>query len=176
MKSSTFGLIVLLIRPGAAPPPPGPVPQSRVDVLTERGLGNGSTAPPVPLKPGVTTVLGRVVEAGTTSGVPGALVRLAGAALGPFNVPFTNGTPGGDRLVATDSQGRFLFRELPPGTYTLTSTASGYVEGNYGETRIVQIRRTLDLIRSVDVTEADKLVTVDIQMWRNGGILGRRRR
>jgi len=175
MRIASLCFVVAFAAQSTAPPPPPSQTQQqqRQEILAQRGLGSGPTPPPEPLKPGVTVILGRVVEAGSTSGVPGAMVTLSGAALGAFNAQFTNGTPGGNRLVAADGQGRFVFRDLPAGAYTITAAASGYVDGNYGETRIVQIRRSLDLIRSVEVTDADKLVTIDIQLWKNGGIAGR---
>jgi hypothetical protein len=169
-----FGFVLALVAQGTvAPPPTVQQQQQRQEVLAQNGLGNGPAPPLVPLKPGTSMVLGRVVEAGSTSGVTGAAVTLSGAALGSANAQFTDGTPGGSRRVATDGQGRFMFRDLPVGTYNFTATASGYLEGNYGDTRIVQIRRSLDLIRSVEVGDADKFLTIEIPLWRNGGIGGR---
>ncbi|HVQ42198.1 MAG TPA: carboxypeptidase-like regulatory domain-containing protein, partial [Vicinamibacterales bacterium] len=130
-------------------------------------------APPPPLKPGAAVILGRVVEAGSTTGVAGAVVVLSGGALGRPDTAFTNGTPGGPRRVVADAQGQFVFRDLPPGTYNIDTTAAGYVDGVYGQKRIIQIRRTLDLIRTVNITESDRLVQATIEMFRKGGISGR---
>lgn len=59
---------------------------------------------------------GRVVDHETGEALYGAAVSLAA---GP------EGTPGlGTRV--TDRDGRFLFRTVPPGTYTLTATLLGY--------------------------------------------------
>jgi hypothetical protein len=128
---------------------------------------------PPPLKPGSTTILGRVVEAGSATGVGGAIVTLSGAVLGRPDNAFTNGTPGGPRRVVADAQGQFVFRDLPPGAYNIDTTAAGYVDGVYGQKRIIQIRRTLDLIRTIHVTESDRLVQAAIDMFRKGGISGR---
>jgi len=132
-----------------------------------------TSAAPAPLAPGPAMILGRVVEAGTSTGVSGAVVTLGGPALGAPNAVFSNGTPGGPRRVATDGQGHFLFRDLPAGTYGLNATATGYVGGVYGQTRIIQIRRTLDLVRTLEITDTDRTVTASIAMWKNGGIAGR---
>ena len=145
-------------------------------IVAQRGAappgGAGPAAGPI-LKPGQTQLVGRVVEAGTSTGVPGAIVVLANGGLGSANAVFSNGIPGGTRRMLTDGQGQFFFRDLPPGVYTLTSTATGYVDGAYGETHVITIRRTLDITRSLELTESDRLVTPRIQMWKLGGISGR---
>ncbi len=138
--------------------------------------GQGQTPRPSPqqtpvLKAGSAIILGKVVEAGTTTGVSGAIVTLSGPALGAASSMFSNGTAGGPRRVMTDAQGQFLFRDLPAGRYVLESTASGYVGGTYGQTPLP--KRALDLVRALEVTDADKPLTVTMQMSRLGGISGR---
>jgi hypothetical protein len=123
------------------------------------------------LKPGIAVILGRIVEAGTTAGVPGAIVTLTSPALGASTAMFANGVAGGPRRVMTDGQGQFVFRDLPAGPYVLSSMAAGYVDGAYGRTTLV--RRALDLDRPLDLTDADKPLSVTIQMWKMGGISGR---
>ena len=128
---------------------------------------------PPPGKPGNAIILGRVVEAGTSVGVAGAMVTLYGPPMPGVPGAYIGMPPGGPRQVSTDSQGNFLYRDLPPASYSMTVTATGYVPSRYGENRVVQIRRTLDLTRTVDITAADRTVPVSIQMWRNGGLGGR---
>ena len=122
-------------------------------------------AAPRPAAPvqGSLLILGRVIETGTTTGVGGALVVLTGGAA-PETMP---------RRVVADGQGQFVFRDLAPGMYSLSSTANGYIPGAYGQTRIVQIARGLDIVRPLELTASEKLVNVSIQMWRTGGISGR---
>jgi hypothetical protein len=67
-----------------------PVVTTALGVIVAAGLGGGRAggqAPPArpqpPLTPGQAVVVGRVVEAGTTTGVPDALVILSDPALGP---------------------------------------------------------------------------------------------
>ena len=138
--------------------------------------GQGASAPPQGaqqlsvLKPGPAVILGRVVEAGTTIGVSHGVVTLTGHALGAPTALFSNGVAGGPRRVMADAQGQFLFRDLPAGAYNISSTAAGYVDGAYGQPFI---RRPLDLPRALDVTDADKPISVTIQMWKMGGISGR---
>ncbi len=140
-------------RPSPAVPGQGPSPQAPV------------------LKPGAAIILGKIVEAGTTTGVAGAAVTLTGPALGPATAVFSNGVAGGPRRVMSDAQGRFLFRDLPAGAYVIASTASGYVGGAFGQTPL--IRHALDVVRALDITDADKPLNVTVQMWRLGGISGR---
>lgn len=128
--------------------------------------------PQLILKPGVALIVGKVVEAGSTAGVAGAMVTLSGGALGPSTAMFSSGVPGGERRVTADAQGQFLFRDLPSGVYNINTTAAGYIDGAYGETRVITIRRTLDLVRPVEITDADKTISVRIQMWKTGGISG----
>ena len=133
----------------------------------------GPQAPPASLKPGTALILGRAVEAGSTTGVAGALVTLTGPALGRSDAVFANGIPGGPRRVVADGQGQFVFRDLPPGAYTIETAAAGYMNGLYGQKTLIQIRRTLDLVRLIQITESDQLVQATIDMFRKGGISGR---
>ena len=123
------------------------------------------------LASGTAIVVGRVVEADSDRGVGGAVVTLSGAALGPATSMFDDGVPGGPRRVAADSQGRFVFRSLPPGTYSVGANAAGFVPGDYGAARPIAIRRTLDLSRRLELADRER-VTADIGLWRLGGLGG----
>jgi len=133
--------------------------------------GVAPAAQPPQLKPGAAVILGKVLEAGTAMGVPGAVVTLTSPALGASTAMFSTGVTGGPRRVMTDGQGQFLFRDLPAGAYVIASTAAGFVDGAYGQTPF--IRRALDVVRTLDITDADKPINVTIQMWKMGGISGR---
>lgn len=147
-----------------------PDPRQFVSPSTQ---GQAQTTVP---KPGNAIILGKVVEAGTTAGVAGALVTISGrpstttveGRVGVFEVR----GPDVNRVTA-DSQGQFLFRDLPPGTYTLAASAAGYVTGQFGQPRIIQIRRTLDLIRTIEISEGDRVLNASIPMFRKGGLSGR---
>jgi hypothetical protein len=79
-------------------------------------------------------MLGRVVDADTSRGVADAMVILSGSSLGTTATRFSDGTQGGSRTVATDADGRFLFRGLPAGSYRAVVLAAGYIDGVYGRT------------------------------------------
>jgi hypothetical protein len=100
-------------------------------------------------------------------------VSLSSPALGQPDQVFTNGVPGGLRRVVADSQGQFVFRDLPAGMYNIGSAAAGYVNGVYGQNRIITVQRTLDLTRTLEITETDRVVQASVQMFRRGGISGR---
>ena len=157
------GIFVAAVAAQQAVPPPG-----------APGLppGPGGQQPAV-LKAGNGVIVGRVVDAGGSSGVAGALVLLQSPVLGAMPSTFDDGTLAGTRRGSTDSQGQFLFRGLPPGSYTITTAAPGYMPGQFGDRRMIQIRRTLDLNRTVELTDLDKLANISIPVWKNGGIGGR---
>ena len=125
-----------------------------------------------PLAPGRAILAGRVVEAGTTRGVPDAVVRLSGPSLGSPATVFPNGTTGGARSAVADGSGRFVFRDLPAGPYLLLAQASGYLQGAYGQTRPSPRSESFPEAERLDIGDADRPLNVTIQMWRTAGIGG----
>jgi len=67
-------------------------------------------------------IAGTVVDAASGQPIDGAVVHIAPQA----------GTLSGPPLQMTDARGRFLFANLPAGSYTLRASKSGYAEGAYG--------------------------------------------
>jgi len=135
----------------------------RQDVRVATAVAGVPGAPmsATPMTPITTTgtglILGRVIDVGSGRPVPGALVAIGGSAPpapvtrtmgvntpGAQPVPF--GAPGGGmpRLM-TDSEGRFVFRNLPKGTFNLTAQKPGYVEGAYGRLRPNGASQSLEL-------------------------------
>ena len=70
-------------------------------------------------------------------------------------------------MALTDAEGRFEFKELPAGRFTLNASKSGYVSAQDGQTRPFESGRPIEL--------ADKQVLgkADIGMPRGGVISGR---
>lgn len=105
-------------------------------------------------KTGTGRIAGRVVAADT-----GAPIRRADVQL---TAPET-----GVKLARTDQEGRFDFRDLPAGRYSLGASRPGYVSVQYGQRRAFEPGRPIEL--------ADKQVVprADIAMPRGGVIAGR---
>jgi hypothetical protein len=113
------------------------------------GLGG-----PRQLKTGTGRILGRVVSTDTGGPLRRAQVRLTAPEIGV-------------KTALTDAEGRFEFRELPAGRFTLNASKSGYVNVQYGQTRPFEQGRPIEL--------ADKQVLdkADVAMPRGGVISGR---
>ena len=115
------------------------------------GPGPGGGLTPIPQGTGL--ILGQIVEAGSSRPIPGALVTLNLRASRPI------------RALA-DGQGRFVFRDLPKGSYGLTATKPGHVDGAYG--RLRPSGPTL----SLDLADGERASGVSIAVWRYAAIAG----
>lgn len=103
--------------------------------------------------PATGIIIGRVTEGISTTPVTSAIVTLTGAGLRP-------------RRVVVDGQGRFMFTELPAGSFTINATRTGFLEGTYGRMRPDGSGRTLELQAGERVTDAV------IHLWRFAAISG----
>jgi hypothetical protein len=123
--------------------------QSAGEPMMMPGLGG-----PRQLKTGTGRILGRVVSTDTGGPLRRAQVRLTAPEIGV-------------KTALTDAEGRFEFRELPAGRFTLNASKSGYVNVQYGQTRPFEQGRPIEL--------ADKQVLdkADVAMPRGGVISGR---
>jgi len=139
--------------------------------------GLGAQAPGTPARGGAASkglIVGRVVDANSNAPIPSVIVTLAGAPLGS------------SIRVLTDSQGRFLFRNVPRGSFTLRATiganvegggflwAGGlgpqvgpYLNGGYGQ------QRPGGLLQSLDLADDEQVDDVVIKLWQGGSIDGR---
>lgn len=125
-------------------------------------------------------IMGRVVDAESRTPISGALVQLAGdtAAPQPPNAPR------GIRALA-DAEGRFAFRQLAAGRYTMSVTTGGngfepsgfiitgsghpiapYLNGGYGQ------RRPGGPLASLSLEEGGVIADVVVLLWKAGGIDG----
>ena len=128
---------------------------------------------------GTGLVLGKVIDVGTGKPVAGAVVTVGRSILGRQSTSFGNG-PSISRLVPsaldgsgisslrvmTDGEGRFVFRDLPSGSFVFSVSVSGYVGGGYGQRRPSGDAQTLEL------GDGEKRSDVILAVWRYGAIRG----
>ena len=113
------------------------------------GLGG-----PRQMKTGTGRIVGRVLASENGTPIRRAQVRLTAPEIGV-------------KTALTDVDGRFEFRELPAGRFTLNASKSGYVNVQYGQTRPFESGRPIEL------AEKQVLDKADISMPRGGVISGR---
>lgn len=105
-------------------------------------------------KTGTGRIRGRVVAAETGTPIRRAQVRISGPDIG-------------SKAALTDAEGRYEFRDLPAGRFSLNASKSGYVSVQYGQTRPFEQGRQIEL---ADKQTLDK---ADINMPRGSVISGR---
>ena len=110
------------------------------------------------LPKGTGLVMGRVMEAETQRPVAGAIVFL-GHASGASATP-----------VMTDDRGRFVFSDLPKGSYSLRAFRAGYVGGAYTK-RLAEEEPGRDGSPLV-LAEDERLGDVMLRMWKHAAIGG----
>src|SRR5688572_13725868 len=106
-----------------------------------------------PLEIGTGVIAGRVVEADGKTTVGGTIVTLSQAGFAP-------------QRALTDGQGRFAFRALPKGTFSLTASRPGFVDGAYGRMRPGGTPLSIVLTDNLRTGDAD------IMVWRFAAIAG----
>ena len=127
--------------------------QERVQIQTI----NGEVVQGMPnrqFKTGTGSIRGRVTSAESGTPVRRAQVRISGTDIAP-------------KTAMTDAQGRFEFGDLPAGRFKLSSTKSGYVTVQYGQTR------PFESGRSIELADKQSLDKADISMPRGSVITGR---
>jgi len=142
MKWSLLGLTVALLgfcaTAGAQQAPPQPIPRPSVPGLPPRD--------PVQQRPpatGTSRIRGRVVASDTGQAVRRAVVRVSAAELRET------------RTASTDPEGRYEFRDLPAGRYTITASKGAFVTLNYGQTRPFEQGRPLQVLDNQTVEKID---------------------
>jgi hypothetical protein len=125
-----------------APPPQGP---------GGRGGGRGEMPP---ASTGTGVIVGTVVDAGTGRPVTGAIVTLGGR--GPLQ----------PAPVIVGADGRFVFRDLPPGSFSLPVMKNGYLDGAAGRTSPAGSGRPVEL------RDGERLGDVVVRIWRHAVLAG----
>ena len=107
-----------------------------------------------PMKTGTGSISGRVLSAETGAPLRRAQVRIMAPEAGA-------------RTALTDTDGRYEFKELPAGRFTLNASKSGYVPVQFGQNRPFESGRPIEL------ADRQVLEKADITMPRGGVISGR---
>jgi hypothetical protein len=98
---------------------------------------------------------GQVVEASSARPISGAMVQIEG--------------PLGSATTTTDAAGRYEVIGLKPGSYSVSATATGYVEGYYGRSAVAAI-----LFGAPVAVPGGHITTgIDVGLHRAGSISGR---
>lgn len=155
MKRSLLVLLLLLaasdLTPFAAQAPPTGPPQGR-------GAGQGRGQAPArdarEQAAGTAVIRGRIVSAENGTPIRRAQVRA---------------TSGAERarLVSTDADGRFEFRDLSAGRWNLTASKAGFVTLRYGQ------RRPFEAGRPIELAEKQVMDRADLALPRGAAITGR---
>jgi hypothetical protein len=101
-------------------------------------------------------ITGHVIDAVTGRPVSAAVVSISGV-----TIPVPLGSASG---ILTGADGRFLFRNLGLGSFTVTVSKRGYADGASGR------RRPGGTPQPVVLTDAEPSADVPVQVWRNGVI------
>lgn len=110
-------------------------------------------------------ISGRVVDAAGKP-VGGVIVVVNGANLIRVEPSARGGRFLGPPRVLTGSDGRFVFRNLPDGSFGVTATKNGYADGAYGR------RRPAGSTTSVVLSRGQPSAEITIPIWKNGAISG----
>jgi hypothetical protein len=121
-----------------APPPPGPARDNAR-----------------PAKAGTATLRGRVVAADTGQPLRKAQVRVMSGELRE------------NRMTTTDADGKYEFKELAAGRYTLMANKGSYVNLQYGQQRPFEPGKPLEILDGQTVEK------IDFSLPRGGVITGR---
>ena len=171
-----------MVQGGAAGGNPTPPPKGTGLIVGQ--VVDGSTGRPV--GGAIVTMTGSATPAVAPAGAPAstpstpapaALARPAtpaavppGGPVGPMG-PGGSGGPGGNQQVPaqrvmTDGDGRFVFHDLPKGTFTLKCHGGGLHERRHGQ------RKPNGPSRSIDLDAGQRLPDATLRIWRFGAITG----
>jgi hypothetical protein len=132
-----------------------------------RGQGGGGRAGQLPTRDqtggngtgdqaaGTAIIRGRVVAADSGTPVRRAQVRAQ------------SGELRANRLVSTDAQGRFEFKDLPAGRWNLTASKAGYMTLRFGQ------KRSFEAGSPIEISEGQLMERADFALPRGAAITGR---
>jgi len=107
-------------------------------------------------------IVGQVVDATSGKPIAGAIVSISA----PSEPPAPGQRPSPPSRVLTGSDGYFLFRDLQRGSFTITASKPGYVDGSVGR------RRPRGPVQPVALREAERRTNLTLIMWKYAAISG----
>jgi hypothetical protein len=117
------------------------------------GMLDAGGASAKPLETGTGLIYGQAIDGVSTRPVANALVTLMVAGSIPVR-------------VLTDSDGRYAFRDVPKGGFSITASKPGYSDGAYGRLRPNGPSQALQ------VTDGQRVSDVTLPLWKLGTISG----
>src|SRR3954466_4961007 len=151
MRTLNLGVLSIVAALAAAAAVPPARAQEVIRVEGAVGIGGDTQMPVFPgmrprdVKTGTGRIRGRVLSSDSGTPLRRAQVRLSGTDINPHS-------------ANTDGEGRFDFRDLPPGRFMLSATKSGYVTVQYGQTRAFEGGKPIELLTGQLIDKADLLV------------------
>ena len=136
-----------------------------IAALLSVASGVGGQVPSNSAPPATGLIVGQVVDATTMRGVPEAVVTLTGGPGGPAVSPIARAASA-QKLIA-DANGRFVFRGLAAGRYSLGATKAGYLMGVFG--KLVPRGQS----SAVELTNGERLLDARVLIWKHSAITGR---
>src|SRR6185295_2012761 len=148
---------VFVSRIVSAQPPPPPtmtieIPAGAQGVPMIQGPARDNAQP---AKAGTATLRGHVVAADTGQPLRKAQVRVVAAELRE------------NRMTTTDADGRYEFKELPAGRYTVMASKGSYVNLQYGQ------QRPFEPGKPLEIRDGQTVEKVDFSLPRGAVITGR---
>jgi hypothetical protein len=141
---SVLVVCALLLGVGAVPAARAQVVQQNIQVIGPGGDGAPlqMLAPGRQAKTGTGKLRGRIVAGDTGSVVRRAQVRVSGPDIG-------------SKTALTDAEGRYEFKDLPAGRFTLSASKSGFVTMQFGQNRPFEPGRPIELVDAQVMDKAD---------------------
>src|SRR5688500_4561450 len=136
----------------------------------QRGAGPGPAGAGAGANP-IGLIVGRVVDASTGQPVAEAEVTVAMRTPAPppgpsGGLPPLMGSSGQNVRLLTGADGRFVIRDLPAGNVQLSAKASGYLNGNFGQTR------PGGPPQPIQISPENRTVAATVRLWKHAVISG----
>jgi protocatechuate 3,4-dioxygenase beta subunit len=120
------------------------------------------------MRPGMPARAGDQEEKTGTAMIRGHVISAeSGAPLRRAQIRLSSSELRGGRLATTDGDGRYEFKDLPAGRYSLTASKGGYVSLQYGQ------RRPFEPGKPIELVDAQLLDKADFALPRGSAITGR---